>query len=145
MDLVVYDKAKYHYDGDFPEDLSPEQAYVHTGMYLGWIIDRGLTSQVFSSDFAEEIAAFVSRKKSGPEVYRLVGGLLDDSMLSEEGKQFTDHYFDFETGAFLQDYVQTLSAGLPTLYHVKGDWGSYQKLADVLDKRYAEWKARDKH
>ena len=34
-----------------------------------------------------------------------VGGLLDDSMLSEEGKQFTDHYFDFETGAFLQDYV----------------------------------------
>ena len=35
MQPVVYDKAKYHYGGDFPEDLPDEQAFVHTDLYLG--------------------------------------------------------------------------------------------------------------
>src|ERR1044072_7581684 len=28
--LEVYDKAKWHYTGDFPDDLEPFQGYVHT-------------------------------------------------------------------------------------------------------------------
>ena len=39
-DPFVYDKAKYHYSGDYPPDLPDEQAFVHTGFYLAWIIDR---------------------------------------------------------------------------------------------------------
>jgi hypothetical protein len=32
---IVYDKAKYHYQGDFPNDISIDQSFVHTGMFLG--------------------------------------------------------------------------------------------------------------
>src|SRR5262245_20687641 len=32
----VYDKAKYHYDGDYPKGLPRPQAFVHTGMLIGW-------------------------------------------------------------------------------------------------------------
>jgi hypothetical protein len=46
---VVYDKAKYHYDGKFPPELPTEQAFVHPGLYLGWLIDLNL----YSADFAE--------------------------------------------------------------------------------------------
>jgi hypothetical protein len=46
---VVYDKAKYHYDGKFPPELPTEQAFVHTGLYLGWLVDLNL----YSADFAE--------------------------------------------------------------------------------------------
>src|SRR6478735_390289 len=42
---TVYDKAKWHYEGDFPSNLSEKQAFVHTGMYLGWIIEENLYSK----------------------------------------------------------------------------------------------------
>lgn len=35
----VYDKAKYHYAGDFPNGLAIKYAFVHNGMFLGWIVD----------------------------------------------------------------------------------------------------------
>jgi hypothetical protein len=52
----VYDKAKYHYGGQFPPDQTMEQALVHTGMYLGWVIDAGLYSEEFSHD--QELISF---------------------------------------------------------------------------------------
>ena len=39
---IVFDKAKWHYEGNFPGDLDERQAFVHTGMFLGWIIDKDL-------------------------------------------------------------------------------------------------------
>ena len=36
---TIYDNAKSHFLGNFPDSLPIEQAYVHIGMYLGWIID----------------------------------------------------------------------------------------------------------
>ena len=44
---IIYDKAKYHYEGDFPQELPMEQAFVHTGMFLSWIIDNNLFSDEF--------------------------------------------------------------------------------------------------
>ena len=58
---IVYDKAKYHYDGNYPKDLPEKKAFVHTGMFLGWIIDQGL----YSEEFAQE-AEKVSQARSWP-------------------------------------------------------------------------------
>src|SRR5262245_8270187 len=33
--IDVYDKAKWHFGGDFPEELDEFQGYIHTGMFLG--------------------------------------------------------------------------------------------------------------
>ena len=41
-DYDVYDKAKYHSGGNFPEELDQFQSFVHTGMYVGWLIDNDL-------------------------------------------------------------------------------------------------------
>ncbi|MDM5319251.1 hypothetical protein RGT17_02390 [Bacillus altitudinis] len=49
FEVIVYDKAKYHYDGEFPKDLSIEQAFVHTGMFLGWIIDKKILMEKFKN------------------------------------------------------------------------------------------------
>ena len=34
MATIVYDKAKYHYEGDWPKGLRTKQAFVHTGLFL---------------------------------------------------------------------------------------------------------------
>ena len=46
----VYDLAKNHFLGDFPSSLPIEKAYLHIGMYMGWIIDNGLYSEYFEDE-----------------------------------------------------------------------------------------------
>ena len=69
-DPYVYDKAKDHYDGKFPEELPAEQAFVHTGFYLGWIIDRDLHSEEFAQDAGDLIRRFRAREISGPQLFQ---------------------------------------------------------------------------
>ena len=47
---TIYDNAKSHFLGNFPDSLPIEQAYVHIGMYLGWIIDSDLYSEYFEDE-----------------------------------------------------------------------------------------------
>ena len=44
---TMYDRAKWHYGGQFPSDRPISQAYVHIGMYLTWIALRGMADDTF--------------------------------------------------------------------------------------------------
>jgi len=138
-DPEVYDKASWHSGGSWPEELPEAQAYVHAGLFFGWILDRGLMSAAFSADFPELVHAFRAREKTGPEVYALAGGVLASDMLSDDGNAFARAYFDLEHGAFLAEYERLLGAGLPSLYHVADTWPNYEKLRAHLDARFARW------
>jgi hypothetical protein len=137
---VVYDKAKYHYDGDFPDDLEIEQGFVHTGMFLGWLIDHDLYSDWFSRELGGYVTAFKARDMTGAKVFEACDGVLLDDMLSDDGNDFAQYYFDFERGKYLSDYGEVLAAGLPTIYHVADTWPNYEKLKKRIDKRYRDWK-----
>ncbi len=141
-DVIVFDKAKWHYEGDYPADLDDNQAFVHTGLFLGWVIDAGLCSEEFAADFSEEIRRFKARRLTGPGVYRAADGVFADDMLSAVGLAFAQAYFDFETGKYLKDYEKLLAADLPSMYHVPDTWESYATLKPQIDKRYAAWKKR---
>ena len=139
-DPYVYDKAKYHYGGDYPEDLPDDQAFVHTGLYLGWIIDNDLYSEMFRDESAEQITRFKAREITGPEVYESWDGCLIDYMLSDEGNAFSRAYFDFERGTYLQDYDEVVAKGLPSLYHAPNTWENYDRLRKRVDERFAAWR-----
>lgn len=137
---VVFDKAEWHYEGNYPKDLDEEQAYVHTGLYLGWIIDTGLHNEVFAEDFAKEIADFKARRRTGPGVYQAADGIFSDDMLNREGLDFTTDYFDFNKGAYLADYEKLFATDPPSIYHVKDRWENYDRLKELLDKRLSNWR-----
>jgi hypothetical protein len=141
-DSIVFDKAKWHYEGHFPTDLSEDQAFVHTGMFLGWVIDAGLYSEEFADDFENEIRRFKARKVTGAGVYRCADGVFDDEMLSEEGLAFARAYFDFKKGMYLKDYESLLAKGLRSAYHVQDTWENYEKLKQQIDKRFAIWQKK---
>jgi hypothetical protein len=143
---VVYDKAKYHYDGDYPKDLPIEQAFVHTGMFFGWLIDHDLYDNDFvrESGAEDEIRAFKNREMSGAKLYEHFDGALVDEMLSTEGNAFAQKYFDFEKGSYLKDYGECLAKGLPTMYHVQDTWENYDKIKQRIDQRYQAWKKRQR-
>src|SRR4051812_7366490 len=37
---IIFDNAEWHYGGDFPQELSSNQGYVHTGFFIGWLLER---------------------------------------------------------------------------------------------------------
>lgn len=94
----VYDKAKWHFSGDFPKDLDDFQGYVHTGMFLGWLIDNDLVSHQFKEDFEEEINKFKNRELTGSQIFERCDGVLTLEEMSDVGNRFALPYFNFDTG-----------------------------------------------
>jgi hypothetical protein len=139
---MKYDDASWHYGGEFPSDLSDEAGATHTGMFLAWAITRGLASEEHLGDFEDDIERLNSRQLTPGKYFLILDGKLTDSELSEEGNAFAQAYFEPEDGGFLADYEECLCTDCPTLYHVPDSWDSFDKIAPLLDKRLAEWKAR---
>lgn len=142
--LLVFDKASWHYEGKFPKDLDEEQAFVHTGMFLGWIVDAGLYSEDFADDFKSEIKKFKARKLTGSGIYASADGVFDEEMLNPEGLAFTKAYFDFDKGQYLKDYGKLLSDKLLSMYHVQDTWDNYDRLKTQIDNRFKSWKKKQK-
>ena len=138
--MEIFDKAKYHADGDFPVGLPRAQAYVPGGMFVAWCALTGLLSEQTRREFADECAALTTRVRSPCSLYRAFGGVFTDSHLSEQGIAFAKAYFDFEVGAYLDDYIATLAADLPSAYSVADDWDSFDRLRQAMDQRLQDWK-----
>ena len=141
----VFDKAKYHSGGDWPDDLDPDQAFVHTGIYVAWLIANGLLADsAFDDDHGRELQQnLLSRRVTGPQLFeQWFDGVLTDQELTDEGDRFSRAYFDFDKGSYLADYEELLVGELPDLYHVADTWSNYDVLASRLDQRLADWRQR---
>ena len=137
---MVYDKAKWHFDGDFPADLPASQGAIHIRLYLGWIVDSRLSSPWFAEHFSEQIQQFKAREILPSQLYANSDGVLADDMLNEEGNAFSEYYY----GRYLEDYFDVLASDLPSMYHVKGSWEDYDQLQEELDGNYDSWKSRQR-
>jgi len=111
---VVFDKAAWHLEGDWPKNLDSKQAYVHTGFFVGWLAERRLLSDEIAAEPA--VADFKKRITTAPELYRRLGGVLASDMMSPEGTQFA------------------------TDYHVPDSRENYETMRAILDGRFASWR-----
>jgi hypothetical protein len=128
---MSYDRADWHYGGDFPKDLPPEAGGTHIGMFLAWAILRGLEGELHRDASAHSLDAVRERRMTGR-----------DFLMRECDEKFTDEDLNDEGNAFTEAYFQTdvLGDSLPSLYHVEDTWANFDKLALVLDRRFAEWR-----
>ncbi len=134
----TYDKAKWHYQADdFPKELSEHQGFVHTGMFLWWLIENDLMSEEFIKDFEEEIQLCKDQEITGAEVFSRMDGVLSIEDVSEQGNAFGIKYYEKQ---YLEDYGYVLCEDLPTAYHVQDSIQNYLKLKPVIDQRYKDWK-----
>ena len=140
-DVTVYDKAKWHFSGDYPENLPEENAYTHGGIFLGWIVNNDMAAPGFLEDFKAEISQFRRREITPGRLMQIADGALVDDMMDDAGNAFARAYFDFEHGKYLEDYEDVLGRGLPTLYHVEDSWANFDRMASRIDERFAQWHA----
>ena len=139
----VYDKAKWHFGGEFPKELDNFQSYVHTGFYLTWIIEKGFFNYENNELLIKEIGKVKNREITGAEFFeKNLDGVLMEEDLNEKGNKFTFDYY--EKGTFLEDYSEKLGKDFPTLYHIKDNWKNYNELKPILEKRFMNWEKSNK-
>jgi len=139
---MAYDRADWHYGGDYPEGLPPENGATHIGMFLAWAIQRGLEGAIHHEDVMGEqaLAAVRERRMTGREfLIKQCDEKFWEEDLSEEGNQFAQSYY--ATNRYFDDYEAALSSNLPTHYHVEDSWENFDKISAVLDRRYQQWKS----
>ena len=138
---MAYDRADWHYGGDYPAGLPAENGGTHIGMFLAWAIERGLEGDFHREESAAALAAVRARKMTGREfLFSRCDEKFWEEDLSEEGNAFATAYYEKDDG-YLADYAATLIDDLPSLYHVADTWKNFDRVAALLDRRYAEWKA----
>lgn len=141
METKVFDKAKWHYGGNFPAELDAYQGYIHTGFFLGWLINNNLISDWFIEEAGPRLEQFKSGDISSVKVYQdILDGVFTDEELNEEGFAFANAYFDFKNGLYLADYEEVLAKGLADVYYVQDTPDNFKKIEAVINKRYQAWK-----
>ncbi len=135
----IYDKVAWY--GDIGDRVG-DKAFVPFGMLVGWLIEAGLLHEDFCIDeeVEAEIKRFKSRSLTGPQLYELWDGVLDDDMLTEEG----NHFLAWYTGRFYGDFADTLCDGAKefdeSCFQVEDTWENYERLKKVIDGRFQFWK-----
>ena len=135
---LIYDRAKHHFLGNFPSILPIEQAYVHIGMFLGWMLEKELHSDIFEDEEAHQVIRFMKRDITCAILSAIWDGYLGEDLFNEEGNAFSVHYY--QSGMYHKDYQDVLVNDLPSMYHVEDTWENYDKLSKRIDERYEVWK-----
>jgi hypothetical protein len=140
---MKYDDASWHSGGNFPKDLPPAAGATHTGMYMAWALLSGLGGEIHVTELPDEILKLRSRSVTPRKFFlHACDGKFTDEDLNEEGNLFTQAYFDFDKGNFLNDYEAILAGDLESLYYVQDTWDNFDLLKPRLDQRLAEWKSK---
>lgn len=151
---MKYDDISWHTGGNYPDDLPPENAATHIGMFLAWCLYNG-----FASDELKEL--------SGVDIYKVTSGTMTgaqflakncdgkfwDTDLTETGQAFAAEYYMGNAGnaktvgSYMRDYCGTLDekaektgVDYPTPYHYEDMWENYVLVAAKIDERFAVWK-----
>src|SRR5262249_36667179 len=144
---MKYDDAEYCFL-NFETDLDNNAASTHIGMYLGWCVLRGL-ARIDPADesWTEEVARLGRREITGGELltHQCDCKLMADD-LGDEGNAFTQAYYEAQ---FVKDYETVLRDQMPGTGHDTDDfcsvpdtWQNFDRLAPLLDRRFAEWKTK---
>jgi hypothetical protein len=135
----VYDLAKNHFLGDFPSSLPIEKAYLHIGIYMGWVIENGLFSEYFEDEASTEIYRFSRREIGCIILAEIWNGALSHELFNDQTNLFTFYYY--AGGIFKKDYTEVLVKSHKTIYHVEDTWENFDKISKRMSERYNEWKS----
>lgn len=136
--MHIYDKAKYHSQGDFPKNLHPDKSYVYGGMFFAWCAENKLLSDYMYKDFRDEIEKILIHAGKPSDLYRISGGVLSGEELNIMGNAFASSYFDSDL--YVDDFIEFLADHVPSVYHVDDTFDNYEILKYQINNRFNQWK-----
>jgi len=61
---MAYDRVDWHYGGDYPKDLPPENGGTHIGIFLAWAIIHNLEGELHHEDERDQKALQAIRDRT---------------------------------------------------------------------------------
>ena len=152
--MAKYDDASWHYGGEYPENLSNENAATHIGMFLTWCINNNLLSEELEEDSKDEIQSVKRREMTGAEfLIDLCDEKFSQHDLNDLGNGFAKAYYNDDTAfgkkfnSFGDDYSETFDRKAEendfeyeSFYHVEDTYENYDLIKPVIDQRFEEWR-----
>ncbi len=144
---MKYDDAEFCFL-NFETELDNNAANTHIGMYLAWAVLRGLGGDARGDErWARECERLRRREITGGQLLSdLCDCKLTDWDLNAEGNAFTAAYYE---STFAKDYERALGHAMPKSGHPTDDfcsvpdtWENFDRLAPLLDRRLAAWRAQ---
>lgn len=141
MKPLKYDDIKWHLNDEFPQELKPEAALTHIGIFMGWVLDCNLESDLLKSQFQDEILKFKNRELKGSEFVKLCcdNKLTSDDM-NNEGNHFAKYYYESEF--YMRDYVDRSDDNNDSIFEEPNSWDKYNEIAEQIQQHYENWKNR---
>ena len=140
---MPYDRADHDYSTE-KESLPKGHAATHIGIFLAWAIMNGLENDFHRQRSAELLDRLRRREITGRQFFEAAcQEKFAEKDLNPEGNEFAEYYYRDsagERGLYFADYKKTLTADLPSFWHVADTWENYDQMAPVIGQRYAEWK-----
>lgn len=139
---LKYDDVDWHVGRDFPDDLDAHAARTHIGLFLAWAVTRGLESEMLQSLYPDTLEDLrCGRLKGSDALAQCCDDKLTTEDFSDTGNSFAKDYYEEN---YLDDYVDLSDDNLPTIYHEPDTQEKLNQISDLLDKRYAEWKTKNR-
>jgi len=136
-ELQVFDKAKWHFEGnEYPSGMPEANAYTHGGFYLAWLIKRDLLSQEFLADFGTDVDRYREGEISSARLLEIADGVLDSNMMTEAAGNFTEYYYE---DLFWDDYEILFEDDYDCLYAVEVTPDNQQQVLAMIDDTFQEW------
>jgi len=140
---MAYDRADYDYSTE-DQQLPKGHAATHIGMFLAWAALHGLLNDFHEQHSAELVAKLRARQITGRQFFEAAcKEQLAEKDLNVEGNAFAEYYYrdaSGERGAYFADYKKTLTARLPSFWHVADTWANYDKIEPVVTRCFELWK-----
>jgi hypothetical protein len=139
---MKYDDAEIYFLNFETDALENEAGATHIGMYMAWMILHELVSEHLREETRAAADAVKARAISGASyVVDQLDCKLLDSDLSPLGNAFTAAYYNT---AYMNDYGRCFGVSegsTDDFCSVPDTWENFDKIARVLDLRFAAWKA----
>lgn len=142
---MIIDSMDWHYRDNYPDNLDKVHAATHIGIFLGWIIENNLESEILKNILKEDIGKFKKRKITGRQIFlNKCNRVLDDKFIDKRALEFTLGYYLSSREDYCQyiaDYNEVFKDyNLNSSYEVEDIWENYYKVFSIIDKRYNYYK-----
>ena len=138
-DSVVFDKAEYHIQDAIESGFEEDQAHLHIGFYLSWLIKNGLIVNDFDFDLLTYRKNIIEHVGTPCDFSFDIDGVLSGEILTKDGYLFTDYFYNSETGYYLEEYECLLIKEDQEIYEVENTWTNFNKIEQLIDDYYSNW------
>ncbi|GAA1409234.1 hypothetical protein AUR04nite_22800 [Glutamicibacter uratoxydans] len=144
--MTKYDDASWHYGGAFPDDLRPEAASTHIGIFLAWCVLHDLAEEETLEDLGEDLDLLYQRKMTpGAFLRELFDEKFSSDDLSSLGNAFAVAYYvgKNDDALYVDDYLDLFNVQANDIYSVPDTWETFDKLSPIILERYRSWELSD--